>query len=92
MNIAHSTMINPEFLDDVVTYISSLENRHQLEIFLLGILTPKEILKICNRYQVAALLNEGWDQRAIADMLQIGIGTVTRISTKCQEGYFEYVI
>jgi uncharacterized protein YerC len=76
--------VNKDMLDSVTEHLVCLKSAEEYEEFLLEILSPRELRMICNRYQIAALLNEGWDYRAIAHMLSVGVGTISRISLQVQ--------
>jgi TrpR family transcriptional regulator, trp operon repressor len=71
--------------------INDLNTTKELDDFLLGILTPKEIEELNKRLDVIKMLKQGKPQREIAKKLNVGIATVTRGSKELQKGRFKYV-
>ena len=76
---------------DLVRQIKSLNSREEIEMFLLGILTPQEIEQLNQRLEIVRLLKGGMPQREIADKLGVGIATVTRGSREIKLGRFGMV-
>jgi len=76
-----------EFLDILL----KIKKREELENFLEGILTPKELEEIPTRLQIVKMLKKGIPQHKIAKDLGIGIATVTRGSKELQRGKFNIV-
>ncbi len=76
-----------EFIDILL----KLKRKEDLENFLEGILTPKELNEIPTRLQIVKMLKKGIPQHSIAKELGIGIATVTRGSKEIQRGKFTSV-
>ncbi len=81
--------INP--LNELIDLLLSIRDRKGMEDFLLGILTPKELLEIPTRLQIVKKLKAGMPQHEIADELKVGIATVTRGSTEIKKGRFKNI-
>lgn len=71
--------------------ILKIKNKKELENFLLGILTPKEMIEIPNRLKIVKLLKKGIAHQDIANRLNVGVATVTRGSREIKKGRFQYV-
>lgn len=71
--------------------IFSISTKQELENFLEGILSPKEILELSKRIEIVQLLKKGVSQRQIADKLGVGVATVSRGAREVQRGKFNYV-
>jgi TrpR family trp operon transcriptional repressor len=78
-------------LDELMEAILKMKNKKQLENFLQGILTPKELVEIPNRLQIIKLLKRGVAHQDIANKLGVGVATVTRGSSELKKGRFQYV-
>ena len=78
-------------LDQLIDLLLSIKNREEMEDFLLGILTPKELEEIPTRLQIVKMLRRGISQHEIAQKLGVGIATVTRGSKEIQLGRFKVV-
>lgn len=72
----------------IATIITRLSTQAEIEDFLAGILTPKEIEELALRIQIVKQLKAGISQREIATKLGVGIATVTRGSKEIQSGKF----
>jgi TrpR family transcriptional regulator, trp operon repressor len=59
--------------------------------FLKGMLTAKEIEVFFQRLAIVKMLKKGVPQRIIANVLRVGIGTVTRGSKELKRGRFKNV-
>ncbi len=71
--------------------ILQLKNKKEMENFLQGVLTPKELVEIPHRLQIVKLLKRGVAHHEIAEKLHVGVATVTRGSREIQKGRFKYV-
>ena len=60
----------------------------EMQDFLAGILTPKEIVELNQRVEIVKLLKAGLPQRKIAEKVGVGIATVTRGSREIGRGKF----
>lgn len=78
-------------LNELIDLLLSIKNREEMENFLLGILTPKELEEIPTRLQIVKMLKKGISQHEIAEKLGVGIATVTRGSKEIQLGRFKVV-
>lgn len=68
-----------------------MKTKKEMENFLLGILTPKELVEIPNRLEIVKLVKKGVTHQEIAEKLHVGVATVTRASREIQKGRFLYV-
>lgn len=65
------------------------KTRKDMEAFLKGILTEKEIDELTTRLNIVILLKNGISQHAIAKKLGVGVATVTRGSKELKKGRFK---
>lgn len=84
-------MIRNTQLDELIDLLLSIKNREEMEDFLLGILTPKELVEIPTRLQIVKRLKKGISQHKVAEELGVGIATVTRGSKEIQLGRFKVI-
>lgn len=82
------TAIKRKYMRDLVKTLLKIKTEKEMEDFLLGILTPKELLELPNRLRIVKLLKKGIPQSEIAKELHVGIATVTRGSKELQKGRF----
>ena len=78
-------------MDKLLEIIKNLDNDHDLEDFMVGILTPQEIEQILIRINIIKLLKKGIPQHTIASRLEIGVGTVSRGAKMLKQGRFKYI-
>lgn len=78
-------------LKDLIQVFLSLKSEKEMEDFLLGILTSKELEEIPTRLQIVKMLKKGIPQHEIAEKLGVGIATVTRGSAELKKGRFKQV-
>jgi TrpR family transcriptional regulator, trp operon repressor len=78
-------------LQALVSLVLSLKTEADVEDFLKGILTPKELAEITQRLEIIKLLKQGVPHRQIAEQLGVGVATVTRGSKELQLGRFKHV-
>ena len=69
-------------LDEFVDLLLKLKTKDQLNNFLQGIFTPKELIEIPNRLLIVKMLKKGAPQQEIAKRIQVGVATVTRGARK----------
>ena len=69
----------------------SIKSKEDMENFLLGIFTPKELEEIPTRLQIVKRLKQGMAQHKIAEDLKVGIATVSRGSREIHLGRFRVV-
>ncbi len=84
-------MIRNNQLDELIELLLNIKNREDMENFLLGILTPKELEEIPARLQIVKRLKKGISQHKVAADLKVGIATVTRGSRELKMGRFKVV-
>jgi len=84
-------MIRNNQLDELIELLLNIKTKEDMENFLLGILTPKELLEIPTRLQIVKQLKKGIAQHKVAEDLKVGIATVTRGSREIQMGRFKVV-
>lgn len=75
----------------LIEQLLTIKTKAEMEDFLRGILTPKEIEEIPTRLQIVKMLKAGMPQHRIAKELEIGVATVTRGSKEIQKGRFKAV-
>lgn len=78
-------------LEELITTFLKMSSKEQMQDFLQGILTPKELLEIPNRLKIVKLLKKGVSHHDIADKMHVGVSTVTRGSRELQKGRFSNV-
>lgn len=78
-------------LKDLIEVFLSIKNREEMEDFLEGILTPKELEEIPTRLSIVKMLKAGIAQHEIVESLGVGIATVTRGSAELKKGRFKVV-
>ena len=65
-------------MKDLVNHLLAQENPEKMEKALLRLLTSSELVELSNRLKIFQMLEDGVPQRKIADILGVGIATVTR--------------
>lgn len=80
-----------KYLKELIQLILTIKNERELENFLLGIFTPKELTEIPTRLQIVRMLKKGVPQQKIAQQLGTGIATVTRGSRELKMHRFKYI-
>lgn len=83
--------MNRKFIGEFVAELSLCKTHTEIEEFLKGILTPKELDEIPIRLQIVKMLKKGIPQHTIAEKLGVGIATVTRGSKEIAQGRFKSV-
>lgn len=78
-------------LDELINLLLKINSKKEMEDFLLGILTPKELQEIPTRLCIVKMLKKGIRQRLVAEKLGVGIATVTRGAKEIQLGRFKVV-
>lgn len=81
-------MSNTKYINELVDVLLSIDNKSEMQNFLVGILTPKELEEIPVRLQIVKLLKKGVPHHEIAEKLGVGVATVTRGSKEIQKGKF----
>lgn len=75
----------------LIKQLQTLNSDREIEDFLHGILTPKELKEIPTRLRIVRMLKSGISQHHIAEALGVGIATVTRGSKEIKRGRFSTV-
>lgn len=65
-------------MKDLVNHLLAQGNPEKMEKALLRLLTSSEVAELSNRLKIFQMLEDGVPQRKIADILGVGIATVTR--------------
>lgn len=78
-------------LAELIDFILKIDNKRDMNDFLKGILTPKELVEIPHRLEIIKLLKKGISQHEIAGKLGVGVATVGRGSKELQNGRFQNV-
>ena len=67
--------------------ILALETTHDCQKLFDALLSPSELAKIINRWQVVfPLLDGGLSQRRIAEQFHVSLGTVSRVNRTLKHG------
>ncbi len=74
-----------------IKLVARLQNRNELEDFLVGITTEKERNELAQRLEIVIQLFAGVPQQQIAKNLGVGVATVTRGSKELSQGRFKYL-
>ncbi|BDD86858.1 Trp family transcriptional regulator [Desulfofustis limnaeus] len=69
---------NVRYISHLVNHLLSRSTPEEMESALRDLLTDSELLEVANRLQIFEMLQQGVPQRRIADILGVGIATVTR--------------
>lgn len=65
-------------MKDLVNHLLAQKNPEEMEKVLLRLLTSSEVAELSKRLKIFQMLADGVPQRKIADILGVGIATVTR--------------
>lgn len=84
-------MIRNKQLKVLIDLLLTIKTHEDMENFLLGLFTPKELEEIPTRLSIVKMLKKGVPQHKIAQDLKIGVATVTRGSKELQQGRFRVV-
>ena len=74
-----------------ITLVALLQDKNDLEDFLVGITTGKERNELAQRVEIVRQLLDGVPQQQIAKNLGVGVATVTRGSKELSQGRFKYL-
>lgn len=80
-----------KYLEELIKTLLSIKTEKEMDNFLQGILTTKELDEIPTRLQIVKMLRLGIPQHEIAKTLGVGIATVTRGATEIKKGRFTTV-
>lgn len=70
---------------DFYRAVLSLRNFEECVQFFHNMLSPGELKKVLNRWEILLLLHQGHPQREIAERLSAGVQTVSRANRLLQE-------
>lgn len=76
---------------ELIETLLRIKTKEEMNSFLEGILTPKELLEIPNRLQIVKMLKRGVSHHDVAGKLHVGVATVARGSREIQKGRFRNV-
>lgn len=68
------------------TAVTLLEDKEQVKLFLKDLLTHTEMKMLAKRIQIAKMLMEGYDYRAIRGFTKVTDGTIANVSNKLEFG------
>ncbi|KKR32881.1 MAG: TrpR like protein, YerC/YecD [Candidatus Gottesmanbacteria bacterium GW2011_GWC2_39_8] len=74
------------FLDAV----AGVQTSEEVNIFIEDLLSPTERVMLSKRLSIAFLLNKGYEQRLICQILRVSLGTVNKVNSSLKakgEGY-----
>ena len=77
--------------EDLITTLLKIKSKKEMNDFIKGILSPKELEEIPTRLAIVKMLKQKVAQRQIAEELEVGIATVTRGSRELKKGSFKYI-
>ena len=63
---------------ELVEHLLAIKGQDEMERALRALLTPAEFSEVTKRLQIFKMLEQGVPQRQIAEVLGVGIATVTR--------------
>lgn len=72
------------FLNNFWSAITLLEDKNQAKGFLKGLLTHTEMKMLAKRIQIAKMLLEGYDYRAIRNYVRVTDSTIAAVSNKLE--------
>ncbi|MCL4375038.1 trp operon repressor [Patescibacteria group bacterium] len=72
----------------LTTVFAQMHAKKDMEDFLCGILTPKEIDELARRTKIVFFLKQGVPHHQIAQRLGVGVATVTRGANEIKKGRF----
>ena len=84
-------MKNPHWFNELIEAFLVNNTREQMQDFLYGILTPKEIDQLSTRLQIVRMLKKGIPQQKISEYLKVGVATVTRGSRELRNQRFQNI-
>lgn len=71
-------MTDDPYKAELIRHLLAINNPEAMDSALESLLTPAEYQEISKRLQIFKLLNEGVAHRKIAELLGVGIATVSR--------------
>lgn len=75
-------------LTDLIQMFLSIKTKKEMENFLYGLFTLRELEEMEQRLKIVKMLKKGISQRRISQKLGVGIATVTRGSNEIKKGRF----
>lgn len=84
-------MIRVKQLNSLIDLLLNIKTKGEMENFLLGIFTPKELEEIPTRLKIVEMLKRGVPQHQIAEKLGVGVATVSRGARELRLGRFKVV-
>jgi TrpR family transcriptional regulator, trp operon repressor len=74
------------YKSELVNSLIQIKTKEEMEAFLEGLLTPKELEELPKRLEIFTMLKQGVTQHEIAEKLGTSIATVTRGSLELKRG------
>jgi TrpR family transcriptional regulator, trp operon repressor len=71
-------MTDDPYKTELIRHLLAIDSPDAMDTALESLLTPAEYQEISKRLQIFKLLNEGVAHRKIAELLGVGIATVSR--------------
>lgn len=78
-------------LNKLTSAFFNIKSIHEMEDFLYGLFTPKELLEFTTRLKIVKRLKQGVSQHKIAEELGVGVATVTRGAKEIKQGRFKNI-
>jgi TrpR family transcriptional regulator, trp operon repressor len=75
----------------LVDIFVELDNPEEVHDFLKGLFTPGELKALTQRLEIVKMLKKGLPQRVVANVVRVGIGTVSRGAKELKKGRFKAV-
>lgn len=75
-----------QFVNNFINVITLLENKNQVSLFFNDLLTHTELKMLTKRIQIAKMLLEGYDYKAIKGYVKVTDSTISTISNKLENG------
>lgn len=82
-------MMQQDLLDQLITILLAIKTKDEMNDFLEGLLTPKELAELPQRIQIVKQLLQNVPQHKIAANLRVGVATVSRGSRELKRGKFK---
>ena len=78
--------IEDRVYDVLLESVASATSKGSVASLLEDLLSPTEKLMLAKRLSIALLLTKGYNQRAVTNILNVGLETVSRVSRSMQKG------
>jgi uncharacterized protein YerC len=86
--------VSQRIFDIFIKTLLNVRNKSDAERLIYDLLTPTEQTMIAKRLSIALLLEKGYDQRTISDLLKVSTGTVSHVNSvrlQGSQGYKNFI-